>query len=279
MLPDINTDTDMLTATDKLTATAALAASEAADELMRRRGTRREVRTKAGDAPVSDADLAAERRALAVLRDRTPGFGIISEESDPVDAEGDRPTWIVDPLDGTTNYLRGLPDYAVAVALVVAGRTRLAVIRLPEYGTEFRAVAGAGAFRDGVPLRVAGAPPGRPLAGTGFGTDGVVRERQRSVADRLLGAGFEIREPGSASTGLCRVASGSYDGYLEFGVGVWDTVPGALLVQEAGGVVTGWGGEAFTPRDGHVVAASPAVHGPLVAAGGARPPVAPGGRA
>ncbi|WP_228972963.1 inositol monophosphatase [Streptomyces sp. DH12] len=266
---------------DRLTATAAQAAAVAARELLRRRGTRVAVRTKEGDAPVSDADLAAEHHALAILRAYTPEYGIVSEESDPVGPGDGRPTWIVDPLDGTTNYLRGLPDYAVALALVVEGRTLLSLIRLPESGTVFRAAAGQGAYRDGVPLRLPAAPPGgRPLVGTGFGTDGVVRGSQRSVADRLLNAGFEIREPGSASTGLCRVASGAYDGYLEFGIGVWDTVPGALLVAEAGGVVTGWGGGPFTPRLGHLVAAAPAVHGELVEAGGPCPPVAaPGGAA
>ncbi|KAA6213144.1 inositol monophosphatase [Streptomyces albofaciens JCM 4342] len=261
----------------RLTATALRAATAAGDELLRRRDAPRSVRTKEGDAPVSDADLAAERGALAVLRSETPDFAVVSEEAGPDGADDGRPTWIVDPLDGTTNYLRGLPDYAVALALVVAGRAELSLILLPEYGTVFRAVAGAGAFRTEVPLRIPGRPPGRPLAGTGFGTEGVVRERQCSVADRLLRAGFEIREPGSASTGLCRVASGAYDGYLEFGIGVWDTVPGALLVSEAGGTVTGWGGGAFTPRHGHLVAASPAVHERLVEAGGPCPPAAEGG--
>ncbi|MFI6638942.1 inositol monophosphatase family protein [Streptomyces sp. NPDC050504] len=260
-----------------LTATARRAATAAGDELLRRRGGPLAVRTKEGDALVSDADTAAERAALAVLRAETPGFAVVSEEASPHWPDDGRPAWILDPLDGTTNYVRGLPDYAVALALVAAGRTELSLVLLPEYGTVFRAVAGAGAFRDEVPLRLADRPPGRPLAGTGFGTEGVVRERQCSVADRLLRGGFEIREPGSASTGLCRVASGSYDGYLEFGIGVWDTVPGALLVGEAGGVVTGWGGGAFTPRHGHLVAASRAVHGELVEAGGPCPPVADAG--
>ncbi|MBU3864076.1 inositol monophosphatase [Streptomyces sp. 4503] len=258
----------------RLTATALRAATAAGDELLRRRGAPHSVRTKEGDALVSDADLAAEHGALAVLRAETPDFAVVSEETSPDWPDDGRPTWIVDPLDGTTNYLRGLPDYAVALALVVAGRTELSLILLPEYGTVFRAAAGAGAFRDEARLHIPERPPGRPLAGTGFGTEGVVREQQRSVADRLLRGGFEIREPGSASTGLCRVASGAYDGYLEFGIGVWDTVPGALLVSEAGGTVTGWGGEVFTPRDGHLVAASHAVHRELTEAGGPCPPVA-----
>ncbi|MDN3270120.1 inositol monophosphatase family protein [Streptomyces sp. MA15] len=265
--------------TDRLTATAAQAAAEAGKELLRWRGTRLTVRSKEGDAPVSDADLAAEHQALGILRMYTPDFGIVSEESGAVGLRDGRPTWIVDPLDGTTNYLRGLPDYAVALALIVEGRTHLSLIRFPESGEVFRAVAGQGAFRNDAPLHIGDRPPGRPLVATGFGTDGVVRGRQRSVADRLLNAGFEIREPGSASTGLCRVASGAYDGYLEFGIGVWDTVPGALLVVEAGGTVTGWGGAPFTSRHDNVVAASPAIHRELVEAGGPCPPVIPEGQA
>lgn len=264
-----------------LRAVATAAVDAAAAELTGRRDAARSVWTKQGHALVSDADLAAERAALAVLRERTPGYAVLSEEESSSAAgapDGGTPTWILDPLDGTTNYVRGLPDFAVALALVADGETVLAVVRLPAHaapggtGTHV-AVAGRGAYRDGTRLSVSGRGPGRPLAGTGFGTEGVVRERQRSVADRLLRAGVEIREPGSASVGLCRVATGSYDGYLEFGIGAWDTAPGALLVREAGGLVTGWGGTPFVPADGHLVAAAPHVHSELVAAGGAHRPI------
>ncbi|MFF8916954.1 inositol monophosphatase family protein [Streptomyces sp. NPDC015032] len=255
-----------------LLAVAEEAATGAADELLRRRGSSHEVATKKNDSLVSDADTAAERLVLGVLRERTPGFGVVSEEAG-ADIVPGSPCWIVDPLDGTTNYLRGLPDYAVALALVEEGRTVLSFVVLPESGARFTALAGQGAYRDGRRITVTREAPGRSLTGTGFGTAGVVREAQRSVADSLLRGGFEIREPGSASVGLCRTACGAYDGYLEFGIEVWDTAPGALLVQEAGGVVTGWGGTPFDPADGDLVAAAPAVHARLVDAGGARPPV------
>ncbi|MBU7597070.1 inositol monophosphatase [Streptomyces sp. P38-E01] len=255
-----------------LLAVAEEAATGAAEELLRRRGAVHEVATKENDSLVSDADTAAERLVLGVLRDRTPGFGIVSEEAGADVVEG-APCWIVDPLDGTTNYLRGLPDYAVALALVEEGRTILSHVVLPDSGTRFTALAGQGAYRDGRRISVTREAPGRSLTGTGFGTAGVVREAQRSVADSLLRGGFEIREPGSASVGLCRTACGSYDGYLEFGIEVWDTAPGALLVEEAGGTVTGWGGVPFDPSTGDLVAAAPAVHARLVEAGGARPPV------
>lgn len=253
-------------------AVAAEAATRGAEELLRRRVEPGGIRVKAGDGLVSDADTAAEEAVVGVLRKLTPHCGVLSEEAGQV-AGGDGPVWIVDPLDGTTNFVRGLPDYAVALALAVDGRTEVALVHFPESGSTFTAIAGEGAYRDGVRLRIGDRPPGRPLAGTGFGTEGVVRERQRSVADGLLRAGFEIREPGSASTGLCRVASGAYDGYLEFGIGPWDAAPGALLVAEAGGVVTGWGGGPFDVVNGHLVAAAPALHDSLVTAGGSCPPV------
>ncbi|MYW99772.1 MULTISPECIES: inositol monophosphatase family protein [unclassified Streptomyces] len=262
-----------------LLAVAEEAATGAADELLRRRGSRHEVATKKNDSLVSDADTAAERLVLDVLRERTPGFGVISEEAGAEVLPG-APCWIVDPLDGTTNYLRGLPDYAVALALVDEGTTVLSCVVLPDSGARFTALAGQGAYRDGRRIAVTRQAPGRSLTGTGFGTAGVVREAQRSVADSLLRGGFEIREPGSASVGLCRTACGAYDGYLEFGIEVWDTAPGALLVQEAGGVVTGWGGAPFEPAAGDLIAAAPAVHARLVDAGGARPPArATGGAA
>ncbi|MCX4640468.1 inositol monophosphatase family protein [Streptomyces sp. P9-2B-2] len=258
------------TGVDRHHMAATEAAARAAAELLRRRTAPGDVRVKAGDGLVSEADTAAERAVLEVLRERTPECGVLAEEAGALPGPG--PRWIVDPLDGTTNYLRGLPDYAVALALAEGDRLLLCVIHFPETGTVFTAVAGDGAYRDGVRMRPAGPSPGRPLVGTGFGTEGVVREEQCSVADRLLRAGFEIREPGSASTGLCRVACGAYDGYLEFGIGPWDAAPGALLVTEAGGTVSGWGGGPFAVDEGHLVAAAPAFHDSLVTAGGPCPP-------
>lgn len=227
---------------------------------------------KADGGLVTDADVAADEACRETLVAFDPGYAILSEESGRTEGDPDR-LWIVDPLDGTTNFVRGLVDYAVALALAVAGEPVLSVIHFPASGSTFTAIKGGGAFRDGIRLRIAPDPTGRPLVGTGFGTSGVVREHQVSIADRLLRAGFEIREPGSASTGLCRVAAGQYDGYLEFGIGTWDVVPGALLVREAGGVVTGWAGQELEPDAGEVLAATPGLHERLAIAGGPRPPI------
>jgi myo-inositol-1(or 4)-monophosphatase len=251
---------------------AQAAAARAGAQL--RQVDRRSIRLsyKADGGSVSRADIAAQEACVGMLVDFDPGYAVVSEEDLHRAGTTDR-TWVVDPLDGTTNFVRGLPDYAVAIALTIEGSTALSVIHLPETATTYFAVRGQGAFRDGRRLEVAAPPSGRPLAGTGFGTAGVVRERQTTIADRLLRAGFDIREPGSASIGLCRVAEGAYDGYLEFGIGVWDVLPGALVVAEAGGVVSNWNGAPLERAPNDVVAATPATHEVLLRVGGGAVPV------
>lgn len=219
---------------------------------------------KADGSLVSAADLAAEKAVLAVLEEHDPTVGVLAEETGRRPGTANR-TWVVDPLDGTANFVRGLPDYAVAVALVADDRPVVSVVLLPESDTCFWAVAGKGAFRDGTPLRPAVRPTGRPVVATGFSSDMGIREEQASVLDRLLSTGFEVREPGSASVGLCRIAIGAYDGYLERGIGPWDVLPGALVVAEAGGVVTAWDGGPLGPVPDAIVAGVPVLHERLAA--------------
>jgi len=199
---------------------------------------------------VTAMDLASEelvRRMLARLR---PDDGILGEEG------GHEPgtsgvTWVVDPIDGTVNYLYGLPAYAVSVAAVVgeptpATWTALAgCVHAPATGETWTAGRGAGAYLDGRPLTVRPAPPlERCLLGTGFGYLAERRRSQARVVAALLPQVRDIRRAGSAAIDLCHVATGRLDLYYERGLQPWDMAAAALVVAEAGGVVAGLRGRA-----------------------------------
>lgn len=205
---------------------------------------------------VTAMDLASEelvRRLLARLR---PDDGVLGEEG------GHRPgtsgvTWVVDPIDGTVNYLYGLPAYAVSVAAVVgeptpATWTALAgCVHAPATGETWTAGRGVGAYLDGRRLTLAAAPPlDRCLLGTGFGYRAQRRAAQAAVLAALLPRVRDVRRMGAAAIDLCQVATGRLDLYYERGLQPWDLAAGALVVVEAGGAVTGLrgapAGEAMT---------------------------------
>jgi myo-inositol-1(or 4)-monophosphatase len=181
--------------------------------------------------PVSEADLAAERAIRAVLADRRPDDGILGEEG-----TGDVPgttglRWIVDPLDGTVNYLFGLPQWCVSVAC----EGRAGVVLDPVRGECFEATADGDATLDGVALR----PSAREelctaLVATGFGYDAAVRAAQAEVVAAVLPRVRDIRRMGSAALDLAWTAAGRYDAFYERGVQVWDTAAGTLLCRRAG---------------------------------------------
>lgn len=205
---------------------------------------------------VTAMDLASEelvRRLLARLR---PDDAVLGEEG------GHRPgtsgvTWVVDPIDGTVNYLYGLPAYAVSVAAVVgeptpATWTALAgCVHAPATGETWTAGRGLGAHLDGRRLTLAAAPPlDRCLLGTGFGYRAQRRAAQAAVLAALLPRVRDVRRMGAAAIDLCQVATGRLDLYYERGLQPWDLAAGALVVVEAGGAVTGLrgapAGEAMT---------------------------------
>jgi myo-inositol-1(or 4)-monophosphatase len=184
--------------------------------------------------PVSEADLAAERAIRTVLERRRPDDGILGEEGtgDVRGTTGLR--WIVDPLDGTVNYLFGLPQWCVSVAC----EGRAGVILDPVRGECFEAAASGGATLDGEPLRASAREDlATALVGTGFGYDAGVRAAQAEVVAALLPRVRDIRRMGSAALDLAWAAAGRYDAFYERGVRVWDIAAGTLLCEEAGLVV------------------------------------------
>ncbi|MGH3712609.1 MAG: inositol monophosphatase family protein [Micromonosporaceae bacterium] len=209
---------------------------------------------------VTAGDRATERMIVEALRERRPYDEVLGEESGR-HAGGERAPvrWLLDPIDGTVNYLYGIGQYAVSLAAEVAGRVVAGVVRNPVSGEEWTAVAGAGAYRDGRRLTGSGVTElSQALVATGFGYDPARRVHQAGVLTGLLGEIRDIRRLGAAALDLCFAAEGRVDAYYERGLAPWDLAAGGLIAQEAGLLVTGLRGAAAGPE--MVVAAPPAVH-------------------
>ncbi len=210
---------------------------------------------------VTEMDRRSEALITEWIRATRPGDTILGEEGgqtlgglDAADATGDRARvrWVVDPLDGTVNYLYGLPDWAVSIAAEVDGTILAGVVEVPRYGETFTAVAGRAAWlhRDGNPktaivLRCnSGVPLGQALVGTGFGYDSGRRRVQGEVVAALLPHVRDIRRGGSAAVDLCSVAAGRMDAFFERGLNYWDYAAGGLIARQAGALVGGLAGRA-----------------------------------
>ncbi len=251
------------------------AASEAGRLLASWRG---DVRPEVIDTKSSPTDIVTEmdRRSEALITGRIrtvrPGDAVLGEEGGqtPGDslrggtagsaAEPGLVRWVVDPLDGTVNYLYGLPDWAVSIAAEVNGTVVAGVVEVPRFGETFTAVGGQGAWlhRGGatVSLRCNSAVTlGQALIGTGFGYAAGRRQVQGEVVAALLPYVRDIRRGGSAAVDLCSVAAGRLDGFFERGLNYWDFAAGGLIAREAGAVVGGLAAQAESSS--MVVAAGP----------------------
>lgn len=193
--------------------------------------------------PVSDADREAERVVRELLAAERPDDGLLAEEGSRSEAASGR-RWVVDPLDGTVNFLYGFPFWGVSVALEGADGLLAGVVLNPVSEECFAAERGAGATLDGRPLRVSSRTElARAMIGTGFSYEPDQRAAQAEVVHRLLPRARDIRRPGAAALDLAYVAAGRLDAFYERGVKRWDWAAGRLLVEEAGGVVAEMPGE------------------------------------
>ncbi|HEX6149941.1 inositol monophosphatase family protein [Nocardioides sp.] len=183
---------------------------------------------------VTEADRASEDLIRRRLLEARPDDSVVGEEGD--DHSGPSGVrWVIDPIDGTVNYVYGLPEYAVSIGAEVAGATVAAVVLNAATGTEYVAARGLGSTRDGVALRVRPSPPlAQRLVLTGFGYRTDVRAGQAARVARLLPRVRDIRRMGSCALDLCHVAEGSADGYVEEGPNAWDWSAGSLVATEAG---------------------------------------------
>ena len=217
---------------------------------------------------VTAADVAVEREFRALIAARFPSHVVLGEEAGAGQqtAPDARCRWIIDPLDGTTNFAHGLALFCVSIALEIDGRVALAVVYDPVAEELFTAERGEGARLNGVAMRVSAR---RELIDallcTGFPYS--IRERQQRQVDvfaGFLGRSRAVRRLGSAALDLCYVAAGRFDGFWEQQLHAWDVAAGVLIVEEAGGRVTGYDDQPHDLFGGHIVASNGPLHGPML---------------
>ncbi len=227
------------------------------------------VEEKSANDVVSVADRESEAAVRRAVLAAFPGDRFLGEESGLSGVDEKAPSWIVDPLDGTANFVRGFPHWAVSIARTrggLLGEIEAGVVWDPVKNDLFTAEAGAGAWRNGHRMRV---PPRPSLKGAAIATGFPFRQAHK--IDRYLGVFRQVflevrslRRAGSAALDLAYVAAGIFDGFFEFGLSPWDTAAGALLVTEAGGVVSDFDGSASWRTRGNVLAGTPGVHSGLL---------------
>jgi myo-inositol-1(or 4)-monophosphatase len=248
---------------DALLALATDVAREAGAKLLLLRDVARtDVGTKSSATDmVSDADRSSERLIVERILAARPDDAILGEEG------GERPgtsgvRWVVDPLDGTTNYLYGQPGFCVSVGIEADGASVVGVVYDPSHDDLFVAARGRGATRNGAPVRVTDkADLATALIGTGFNYGAQERAAQGRVIAHVLPRVRDIRRRGAAALDLCWVACGRLDAYFERGLQAWDMAAGDLIVREAGGVTSTIEGGPAVP--GSMLAATPALEAPL----------------
>ncbi|HUO76636.1 MAG TPA: inositol monophosphatase family protein [Thermodesulfovibrionales bacterium] len=214
---------------------------------------------------VTRVDRESEQGIMTTLRRHFPYHSFLAEESEK-DTETEGYRWIIDPLDGTTNYIHGYPAFSVSIALEYRRKIRLGVILDPLRDELFSAEKGRGAFLNGEPVTVSRVGnPGDALIATGFPF------RKKEMTDRYLELFrnifqrvSDLRRAGSAALDLAYLACGRCDGFFEIGLSPWDMAAGSILIQEAGGIVTDFGGGPEFLATGNIVAGNSTLHGVLL---------------
>jgi myo-inositol-1(or 4)-monophosphatase len=210
---------------------------------------------------VSDADLAAEKAIINCIFKHYPDHAILAEESG---AQGESDTvWIIDPLDGTTNYLHGFPVFAVSIGVQIKGRMEHAVVYDPLRQELFTATRGQGAHLEGRRIRVSGQKQlERALVGTGFPYRQADHEigPYMAMLGKVISSTAGVRRPGAAALDLAYVAAGRLDAFWETGLAPWDLAAGSLLIREAGGIISGLDGSESFLDTGHILTGTPKIY-------------------
>jgi myo-inositol-1(or 4)-monophosphatase len=217
---------------------------------------------------VTDTDKEVEYEITKLLRDKTPTVLVLAEEAGGAEFSN-LPTWLVDPLDGTTNFMNGLPYVGISLALAVDQEPVIGVVAAPLLGRGWSAIRGVGAFDfDGNPLRVesGGGAANSALVATGspFRHPEWVHAYS-AVLEQSMHTFGDIRRSGAASLDLCYTAEGAYDGFFELGLAPWDSAAGILMVREAGGIISDWRGRIAKPLTaGSLLAGAPPWHATML---------------
>jgi myo-inositol-1(or 4)-monophosphatase len=227
-------------------------------QLDRLTDAREQVTTKSsGTDMVTEVDREVERLIVDGILSARPGDGILGEEGADVESSSGY-RWLIDPIDGTTNYLYAHPGFAVSIACELEGETVVGVVNDPIHGDVFAATRGGGATRNGEAIRCSEETEvSHALVATGFGYDADRRREQGAVLAAVIGEIRDIRRMGAAAVDLCSVACGRVDAYFERGLNAWDLAAGELIALEAGAEVTSIEGGPAEP--GSVLAAPPAL--------------------
>ncbi|TVQ03888.1 MAG: inositol monophosphatase [Balneolaceae bacterium] len=215
---------------------------------------------------VTDADIAAENAILEMIKNYFPDDEILAEESADHDSISENRTWIIDPIDGTTNFANDFPIYCVSVALWENREPKAGVVIEVNRDEEFSGIAGEGAWLNGKPIQVSNTSnPRNGFVATGFPYNDLslvdpYLKLFRVLMEELQG----IRRPGAASYDLCNVACGRFDAFFEYSLHIWDVAAAALIIREAGGIVTDWKGEDGWPFGQRLVAGNVHIHNYLL---------------
>ena len=236
---------------------------------LQRRESGFSISKKAENDLVTEVDFECERMCRALLAERFPDHDILAEElgaGSPA-AQASRWRWVFDPLDGTTNYAHGLPIFCSSLGLEIDGRTEVGAVYDPTRLELFRAERGGGAYLNGNRLTVSDTPTlVDSLLVTGFPYD--VRRHAGDLVEQFgafLGRAQAVRRLGSAALDLCYVAAGRFEGFWEQHLKPWDVCAGALIVEEAGGRITGTDGSPFETTAAHLVASNGQIHDAMLA--------------
>ena len=254
------------------TLTIAVKAARRAGSIINRGARELDLLTVTSKGPkdfVSEVDREAERTIVETLLGSYPDHAILAEEGTARGANATAENiWIIDPLDGTTNFLHGFPQYCVSIALQHRGQITQAVIYDPVRNDLFTATRGRGAFLNDRRIRVSKRDHLRDcLIGTGFPfRDGGYLDTYLRMMKKMIEQTAGLRRPGAAALDLAYVAAGFYDGFWEVGLNPWDVAAGSLLIQEAGGLIGDLAGDADFLEGGQVIAATPKVFPQMVAA-------------
>ena len=250
---------------DHFLKTAVIAAKQAGQIMLKRRGYPGKIDYKGRINLVTEVDLLCEKKIIEVIKNNYPDHSILAEERGEIATDSDY-KWIIDPIDGTTNFAHDFPFYCSSIALEIKGTIQIGVVYVPVLDELFAVQKGNGAFLNDKKIQVSKCNMLKTsMLATGFAYD--VHETDMDNVNHFknfLKQARAVRRPGSAAIDLCYVAVGRFDGFWELNLHPWDVAAGVLLIQEAGGKVTGMAGENYSIYSNNILASNRGIHRDMV---------------